>query len=196
MLALYLSYIDNDEDKNLFEKIFYDYRKQMVIYSISILKHENDAEDVVHDVFLKIANKYWDTVKSITDPIDLRNYLLKATKNTSLNKIKNNQKKAVLLDTFSEFELSYKGGISDNDFFDIIYNKIEYEKIVKAIEKLKNTYRDALYYHFVLEMSVKETAKVLNQSVSTTQKQLVRGKKMLISLLGIKGDENYVNEQK
>ena len=59
----------------------------------SILKNTDDAEDAVSTVFLKIATKNWDIVNSINNKTDLRNYLLKATKNTSLNMIKVNQKR-------------------------------------------------------------------------------------------------------
>ena len=59
MLALYLAYLDDDNDKKLFEDIFVSYRKQMVTFAISILGNENDAQDVVSDVFLKIAQKYY-----------------------------------------------------------------------------------------------------------------------------------------
>ena len=45
-------------------------------------------------------------------------------------------------------------------------------------------------------MTISKTAKLLNQTTSTTKKQLVRGKKMLLNLLGIKGDGNNGNEQR
>ena len=81
MLALYLAYLDDENDKKLFEEIFYAYRKQMVTLALSILNNENDAEDAVHNVFLRIAQKNWNTVRTIENKTDLRNYLLKATKN-------------------------------------------------------------------------------------------------------------------
>lgn len=196
MLSLYLAYIDNDDDKKLFEEIFYDYRKQMVSYSNLIVKNEDDAEDAVHNVFLSIAKSTWDTVKAIDNPVDLRNYLLKATKNMSINILKKNKRESVLIDTIAEYDITGEECLSDDEFFDIICEKIEYDAVIEAIKNIKSTYRDALYYHFVLEMSVKDTAKTINQSVAATQKQLVRGKKMLLDLLGIKGDENNGNEQR
>lgn len=47
-----------------------------------------------------------------------------------------------------------------------------------------------------MEITVHETAKALNQSVSATKQQLVRGKKMLLGLLDMTGDEKVVNEQR
>ena len=62
MLALFLVYIDDEDDKKLFEKLFYNYRKQMTILANSIVHNEADAEDVVHDVFLRIAIRHMDII--------------------------------------------------------------------------------------------------------------------------------------
>ena len=90
MLALYLAFLD-ENDKQLFERIYYTYRKQMLVVARTILQNESDSEDAVHEVFLKIATKHMGIIKSIELETDIRNYLLKATKNTALNiKKKNN----------------------------------------------------------------------------------------------------------
>ena len=55
MLALYLAYLDDDNDKRLFEKIYNSYKKQTVTLAVSILNNYDDAEDTIGDVFLRIA---------------------------------------------------------------------------------------------------------------------------------------------
>ena len=195
MLALYLAYLDDDNDKKLFEDMYLSYRKQMVTFAITILGNEDDAQDAVGDVFLRIAQKNWDVVRGIENETDLRNYLLKATKNTSLNKIKGKKKENVSLDTIMEYDMDGIEDLSDNTFLEVICNKFEYDKVVQAIRSLNEKYRDVMYCHYVMEMTVPETAKSLNQTLSATKQQLVRGKKMLLSLLGIKGVEKNGNEQ-
>ena len=86
MLAFYLSLIDNDNDRKLFERIYYAHRKQMLTLAFAILENEDDAEDLVHDVFCNIAEKYMQSLKNIKNEQDMKNYLLKATKNSALNK--------------------------------------------------------------------------------------------------------------
>lgn len=195
MLALYLAYLDDDNDQKLFEDMFLSYRKQMVTFAITILGNEDDAQDAVGDVFLRIAQKNWDVVRGIDNETDLRNYLLKATKNTSLNKIKGKKKENVSLDTIMEYDMDGIEDLSDDTFLEVICNKFEYDKVVEAIRSLNEKYRDVMYCHYVMEMTVPETAKSLNQKLSATKQQLVRGKKMLLSLLGKKGDEKNGNEQ-
>ena len=179
MLALYLAYLDDENDKKLFEEIYLSHRKQMVILAITILGSEDDAQDAVGDVFLRIAQKNWDTVK-----------------NTALNKIKATKKDNVSLDTVIEFDISGIDNLTDNSFLDTVCTKFDYEKVLHAIGSLSEKYRDVLYCHFIMEITVHETAKALNQSVSATKQQLVRGKKMLLGLLDMTGDEKVVNEQR
>lgn len=194
MLALYLAYLDEENDIKLFEEIYNSYKNQMVTLAISILKSNEDAEDIVNDVFLHIAQKNFDVVRSIKNDVDLRNYLLKATKNTSLNKINVKKRENVSLNTVDEYKIDKIALLSDDDFLDVICNKINYNEIIEAIKSLSDKYRDVLYYHFVLELSIPQTAKSLNQTLSTTKQRLVRGKKLLLNLLGLKGDENNGNK--
>lgn len=57
MLALYMSFIDDESHRRLFEKIYIEYRGPMFFMARSVLGNDSDAEDIVHDVFLKIAKK-------------------------------------------------------------------------------------------------------------------------------------------
>ena len=190
-----LAYLDEEADQKLLEEIFYSYSKQMVSLAMTYLKNTDDAEDAVGTVFERIASRNFDVVRSIENDSDMRNYLLKATKNTCLNMI-GQKKMTVSLEQISEHGYIEKGGCSDDSFFETICNKMDYEAVVKAIGSLNEKYRDALYYHFVMEMTVAEVAKLMFQSVSATKQQLVRGKKMLLGLLMKEGEEKYGNHKK
>lgn len=184
MINIFLTYIDEEENKRLFEDIYYSYRKQMFVMANSILKNTDDAEDAVSTVFLKIAAKNWDIVNSINNKTDLRNYLLKATKNTSLNMIKVNQKRSFIYDDeFNSSLYNLTNDISDESFINTICDKIDYDEIKYTLRKLNEKYRYVLYYHFVLGLTVKQTALSLNQTISATKKQITRGKKILIDLI-------------
>ena len=178
-----LVFFDDLEDKKLFENLFNSYRKQMIYLAMSFVHNQEDAEDIVHDVFLSIAQRYMPVIKTIRNDEDRRNYLLKSTKNRALNNIRDRKKAQLYLDDVVGDNVE---DLSDGDFLNKICNEIEYEQIVRAIESLGETYRDSLYYHFVLEIPVGQVAKILNQSTATTKKQLVRGKKMLLALLKTK----------
>ena len=181
MLVLYLSLIDEEDNKQKFEIIYHSYRKQMAMVAMSIVQNQADAEDVVHDVFVNIATKYMETVKRISDEADLRNYLLKATKNTALNWKKKKQRWIFFIDGEDREIDRYEP--SDEKFIEYLCEKMEYNRVLEAMKMLEPKYRDVLYYHFVMEVPVPELAKNLNQSLAATKKQLVRGKKRLLQLL-------------
>ena len=82
-----------------------------------------------------------------------------------LNKIRDRKKENVSIDSILEFS---NENISDGKFIDRICNESEYEQVISAIKSLNETYRNSLYYHFVLELPIQEVAKILNQSVSLT----------------------------
>ena len=55
MLAFYMAFIDDEDDREKFEIIYNVYRKRMVSTAYSLLRNHEDAEDAVHDTFIKIA---------------------------------------------------------------------------------------------------------------------------------------------
>ena len=188
MLAIYMSVIENEGDRELFERIYLNNRIPMISMAMSILKNEMDAEDAVHEVFLQIASKRMSVIKSINNKTDMKNYLIKAVKNTALNMVdKRKRANAIDIDTIRYEDLSV---ISDKDFTDTVCLRYDYDMIIDSIRKLNRTYSDVLYYHFVLELSFSEIAELLNRKAPTVKVQLSRGKKLLLKQLSIGGDIN------
>lgn len=184
MLILNLTFLDDKNDAELFERIYHSYRKQMFFVANSLLHNEQDAEDAVHEVFFNIAVRHIATVRKICDEAALRSYLLKAAKNTALDFIRKKEKRNISLETLSE--LSVSSDLSDRDFTEKICAEAEYEQVIQQIGSLDEKYRDVLYYRFVLELNYKEIAAILGLSVNTVKKQLVRGKKILLKQGGQK----------
>lgn len=177
MLALYMTFIDDEKNKPKFEIIYYTYREKMLLMADSVLHNRQDAEDAVHDTFIKIARN----MKSIGEPESNKtlSYVLKATKNTAINlhdKNKSNDNR-IYFDNIDD--------ISDHEFLDKLDISENYNKVVQAILKLDDKYKDVMFYHFVQEMKVSEVADLLGRKKSTVKQQLVRGKKLLLETLDI-----------
>lgn len=191
MLTFYLSLIDDESDRRSFEVLYNSYRKQMLSVARSVLSNDSEAEDIVHDVFVKIASKHMATIKTLPKEEDVRNYLLKATKNTALNHIKKRSRDSLSLNTVLEFNAGSTTALTDEQFLEIVFAKLEHEKLINALCALDLKYREVIYYHFVLEMPVPKVAEVLNRKSGTVKMQLVRGKKLLLSQLGYDGESDY-----
>lgn len=188
MLPLYLNLIEDEPQRIAFEEIYTTYRKQMILLAKSLLHNDTDAEDAVHDVFLRIASKHIGFIQGLRNPEDVRNYLLKATKNTALNELNRKGRSTVSLDTLSERDLTDTRDLSDAAFIELLCTKADYEKVVQAVLSLREPYRDIMYYHFVLELTIPEAARHLGRSTPTAKRQLVRGKKLLLNKLALGGE--------
>ena len=58
MLAIYLSMLETNEEKNQFEQLYIKYKQDMYAVAYGILKNKEDAEDAEHKSFLKIADNF------------------------------------------------------------------------------------------------------------------------------------------
>ena len=190
MLAFYISLVDDQEQQRVLETIYNNYKKQMLCIAMSVLKNKEDAEDAVHNVFLTIAQRQMDTVCQITNAVDLRNYLLKATKNVCLNMLRSRKKITDLPETKLRALGKTRAVPSDEDFWQLICSRAEAEQVIKAIQTLPDIYRWALYYHFVLELTVPQMAKASDLKTKTVETRLYRGKKLLLEALDTTGGDD------
>ena len=194
MLTVYLTLIDDAQQRIEFEEIYTTYRMQMIHLAKSYFENEADAEDVVHDVFVRIATKHMKFIQTLSNPDDVRNYLLKATKNTALNELKRKGRTHVSIEEISESALESFPDLTDDSFLELICTKTEYERVTQALLSMEEPYRDIMYYHFVLDLSVPEAARLLDRNIATAKKQLVRGKKLLLYKLDLRGEIKNGND--
>ena len=174
MLVVYMSFIDDETHRRLFEEIYSTYRKQMFVVARAVLDNDSDAEDAVHDVFLKIAKDQMQKIGSIQEKADVRNYLLKAVKHQAIDYLRKKRCQPVETDTLKNIT-----ELSDDRLVEMISSGMAYDRILQVIASMDDIYRDALYAHFVLELSISETASLLNCKKATAKQRLVRGKKLL-----------------
>lgn len=127
MVALLMTYIEDDKDKKAVERLFNTYKRQMVLFALSILHNESDSEDAVQNAFIKIISNNWITVSKIHNDNDMRNYLLKATKNSCIDIMRKN-KRQIVSENFVEKNYKDSDAPSDGDFVEAVCNKLDYEE--------------------------------------------------------------------
>lgn len=108
-------------NEKAFLTIFNTYRKEVYAYSLSILKSQTYAEEIVQEVFLKI----WIKRNDLDVSLAFKPYIIVITKNMCLNFLK----KAAYDNKMRE-EIFYQSQKS----FNPIYNQIR-EKELKRIQK-------------------------------------------------------------
>jgi len=159
-----LTRISYAEDEKAFKQFFDLFAGRLYQFACSFLRNKSTAEEVVSDVFFKV----WLNRKSLTGIDNIKAYLFKATYNTVLNYIdEENRKKAVSLEDV-EVELGIDLICPETE----LINKELREIIQNAIESLPA--RCKLIYKMakVEQMKYKEIAEILNISVKTIDHQL------------------------
>ena len=182
MLLVYLSLIETQEEKDRFEYIYLNFRKQMLHIANNMVNNPYDAEDIVHNTFLSVAKNI--NIFDGREDSSIYSYLVCATKGNAQNFLrkKGNEKKA-----FDKFYL-----LKDTDFeYSTIENKIDYDlfidNVVEVIKELDDLYSNVLYLYVVEDLPYTQIAKLLDRKPGTVKKQIQRGKKLLHSKLNERG---------
>lgn len=176
---MFIYTFDTEGEKSKFEKIYRKYRDMLYMCALGIVKNSADAEDVLHDAFIKIAKN----IKQV-DGIDSKStaaYLAVITKNTAYDRLRR-------LKRLNETPIEDCLLAADDALIEEIAEKTEYKDLIAAVKSVPAPYNEVLFLHYVNEMSVKKTAALLGRKVSTVKMQLVRGKKLLLQAL--RGQEN------
>lgn len=173
MLSLYLALIDDPSDKELFEKIYTEYEKQMLYVANEVLNDEHLAEDACQIAFTRIATH----IKKlrVLDENKTKCYLFISAKNAALDIVKKRQReKTVDIDAFYN--------LYDKKAHDEIEHISDESYILEILNKLPDTYTDVMYLHFVVGMSENDVAQLLNRKINTIRQQVSRGRKKFIEL--------------
>ena len=178
-ISTFISAFDTEDEKSKFEKIYYKYRDMLYACALKIVKNSADAEDVLHDAFIKTAK----SIKQIDDIGSRRTaaYLTVITKNTAYDRLRR-------LKRFNETPIDTCELAADDALIEELAEKTEYEDLIAAIKSVPTPYNEVLFLHYVNELPVKKTAALLERKVSTVKMQIVRGKKLLLQAL--RGQEN------
>lgn len=182
---IYADIIDDPVHLARFEEIYREHYKKMFFTANQILRDKYEAEDALQDAFIGIARNM-KTVSKIEDPKDLFYYLQSAARNAALNRL---PKKQVYTEAVP---LHQMWSLSDSSLWSELCEKLDYEALTEALSSLPQTYQEALYFHFVMEYTIKETAALLQITVSAAKQRLVRGKQMLQEAIREKGCFDHV----
>ena len=183
LLSFFLMICD-DDDKEKVKHIYKKYHHDMLKYAKVQLKkmnvpdYEMEAEDVVQASFLKIS-RYIKKIQFDMGEGAVKSYVFAIVLNEAINS-SNEYVATVNIDDC--YEVS-----AEDEFFEQLPIKEDYEKVIQAIQRLDDKYRYTLMLHYTHDMSVKEIAMLLGIPEKTVYTRLERGRKQLLALLEKEG---------
>lgn len=172
-MIMYMSLIDNEDDKIKFEDIYNKYKKMMFWIASQILTDERDIDEVVQDSFIKII-KNLDKIEKINSK-KTKSFISIIVKNTAIDayrKVFSNRVEVELEDNLifpsDKLEEIETEGLNDIEI---------------AIMKLPEIYKELFLLKYSHELENCEIAKLLDIKESTVRVRLARGKEKLEFIL-------------
>ena len=173
---LYAAVGDEPRYRLRLEEIYRIYCRRMLRVAMDVLHERDAAEDAVHDAFLGIARRM-DTLSRLRED-EVRHYVLRAAQNAAISRLRAQREELPLEEAAAETEA---------DFFALLCAKDDMEELLGVMAQLPPVYRDALYYRYVMELSLPEAAQLLGVKPETLRKQTSRARALLAKKLREKG---------
>lgn len=164
MLAICLSIIETQEEKDTFEELYHKYRK--VIYGISCeyLGKLGLVDDAAQETFLKLT-KYLKQIEQM-DEHKVFNFIRIVTKCVCLDILKKEKSQQLKQEKLSK-TITFD---EDNEEFDIVWERIM---------AMPEIYRNTLMLKYYYGLSEKEICHITNITKSAFYKRLQRAKALL-----------------
>ncbi|MCC5938317.1 MAG: sigma-70 family RNA polymerase sigma factor [Lunatimonas sp.] len=151
-----------------FEKIYQYYRMPVIRFSVSIIKDEQEAENIYHEVFMKILKKR----KNIKPELNFNSYVFTAVKNEIFDYLKALNRNNCLKERFWE-RLQHEQHECDQ------VKEENLTKLESIIKNLSPKRRQILEMNYFEKKSYNEIADILMISKNTVKNQLVKAKFIL-----------------
>ena len=154
-------------------RIYGKYKDFLLTLAKGLVREQEAAEDIVHDVFVHFAR----SIEKFRLTGSLKGYLATCVSNLARDRIRTRTRQAVVLESVSESNCE-----SNNP----AQSLAETEKITRlreALEQIPYEQREVILLHIKADMKFREIAELQNQSLSTIHGRYRYGIDKLRSLL-------------
>ncbi|MEI7500264.1 MAG: RNA polymerase sigma factor [Bacteroidota bacterium] len=163
-------------DRNALQYLVNQYQKQVIKTAFYFLGNMEDAEDLSQEIFLDIIH----SMKSFKRSSSLSTWIYRITVNKSLNQVKKNQRKGIVIRLESMFRHTFEVGqrqdaepsVTSNDYEE----KEKRELLHSAINRLPENQRIAFVLNKFEEQQYKQIAEIMNIGLPAVESLIHRAK--------------------
>ena len=170
-------------DGRAFEQIVLQTERAVYNLALSIVKKEEDAEDVTQETYLRL----WRAASELKLEGSLKLYILRTARNLALDLIRKNSKRdeidTVILDAEGEFEIDIADDSPDSRPDESYLRKVEKEVVRQSIEELPSAAREMIVLCDIEGLSYAEIAEMLGLAEGTLKSKLFRARERLRKII-------------
>ena len=162
-------------DEHAFEELYYRYHGDLYRYAWKFLRCDDDAKEIVHDVYFKI----WEKRETLNSDLSIKYFLIKICKNMVLNLM---LREARVNAYKQEILASSKGHFENETENAVIY--ADFEKFAHAAIAHLPAQRQAVYNMCKMEgMSYEEAAEAFGVSKGTVRDHMLKATRSIKKFL-------------
>ncbi len=175
-------------DKNTFDSLVRRNLNAIYAYLVRFIGDENDAEDVLQEVFVKV----WKNLRRYRKGESFKVWIFAIARNAAIDRMR--KRKEFVFSSFNNDE----GGNSITDTLsdmaplpeELLMRKDSSEVLEKALLLLKPNYREVLLLHYHEELTFSEIGKIVGRPLNTVKSQYRRALTVLREILLSLGFDN------
>ncbi len=158
-----------------FDILYRKYSARLYKFAFSLLKTNEDAENIVQDVFLKL----WLNREKVDKAASVKYFVFTIAYHSSISLIRKKLKES----EFAEYLLSRQGSEQEPEMLLAEYNELD-EKLNQVIASLPERQRDIYRLHMIDGLKYSEIAGRLGISENTIQNHMSRAIKTIRTKMG------------
>lgn len=155
-------------DQQAFAELYSYYRRPALKFCTTLLKDEEEAENILHEVFIRI----WEKRAHINPQLNFNSYLFTCLRNFAFDHFKrmekNNRLREVYLERMDAFSHEEAQESEEKNQF-----------VSKMVNSLSDKRKQILLMNIYEGKSYQEIAELMNISKNTVKNQLVKAKQIL-----------------
>lgn len=153
-------------DPNAFEALFQEYKGLVFKNAILMIGNREAAEEVLQDVFMAV----WDSLGKFNPKrAKFTTWLHRITVNRCIDNHRKEQAPTLSFDD----EMANMPNVNNSDLpEEALINKLEYERLMRAISRLDIKHRPALVFRYFNDLSYKDIADILDIPLGTVKSRI------------------------
>ena len=163
-----------------FERIFGENYRRMLLHAMRFVQNEDDAEDIVADVFFDL----WKRIDEIDLDVGITTYLYRAVSTRALNCLRHRNVSALRIESLEAINEQRMEFMARENLEDIVHSKDIENGIREALSELPDKCRQVFVLSYFNGMKSKEIADALNLSVRTVEAHIYKALRLMRSRLG------------